>query len=307
MVRHMKARPPIVDLPPLPLLRAFEAAARTASFTAAARELNLTQAAVSYQVRALEEHLGFALFDRRPRGVTLTAMGVAYRAPVRKAFDDLAISTVGLFGSRAKAHIHVQAPVSFAALWLAPRLTGFFRGYPDIAVRLSSSVWESPAPDRAIDLEVRYGEGRLRGYVGEPLLRRDLLIACSPAVAARHGQGDLTGLIHNRVIHIMGHEAHWLGVFAALRVDDLAAVPGPTVDTTIAALELAAAGGGCVLTHRVFMESYLASGRLILPCDRTFDDPLGFHVMAPDNAKRTPIEVHLFREWLKGEAADVAA
>lgn len=297
-------RPPLAGLPPLLLLRAFEAAARTSSFTAAAKELNLTQAAVSYQVRALEEHLGFALFERKPRGVRLTAMGVAYLAPVRKAFDDLAISTVGLFGARTRVHLLVQAPVSFAALWLAPRLPLFFAAHPNIEVRLSSTIWDTAAPDDATDLEVRYGDGRFQGYVAERLLNQNLVVACSPALLARAPTPlDLAALVGNQMIHIMGHETHWLGVLAALKIGDIDAIPGPTVDTTVAALELAASGAGCVLTHPLFLQAYLRTGRLVLPSGQTFADPQSFYVVAPDRPQRTRREVRVFLDWLKGEAA----
>ena len=285
------------------MLRAFEAAARWSSFTAAAKELNITQAAVSYQVRALEDHLGFVLFERKPRGVELTAMGVAYLAPVRKAFDDLAISTVGLFGSRARVHILVHAPVSFAALWLAPRLPSFFAAYPNIEVRLSSTVWDHASPDEATDLEIRYGDGRFQGYVSERLLNQDLVVACSPALLARASAPiDLAALVQNQMIHIMGHETHWRGVLNALKIGDIDAIPGPTVDTTVAALELAASDAGCVLSHALFMQAYLRAGRLVLPSSRTFGDPQSFYVVAPDRPQRTRREVHVFLEWLKSEA-----
>ena len=293
-------RAPIAGLPPLLLLRAFEAAARRSSFTAAAKELNITQAAVSYQVRALEDHLGFVLFERKPRGVQLTAMGVAYLAPVRKAFDDLAISTVGLFGTRAKVHLLVHAPVSFAALWLAPRLPSFFAAYPNIEVRLSSTVWDNASPDEATDLEIRYGDGRFQGYVSERLLNQDLAIACSPALLALATRPlDLAALVENQMIHIMGHETHWLGVLSALNIGDIDAIPGPTVDTTVAALELAASDAGCVLSHPLFMEAYLRTGRLVLASSRTFNDPQSFYVVAPDRPQRTRREVHVFLQWLK--------
>jgi len=125
---------PVVGLPTLTWLRAFEAAARTASFSAAAAELNLSSGAISYQIRALEAHLGFALFERLPRGVKLTPMGVAYLPPVRKAFEELADSTVGLFGSTERVQITVHAPVSLAALWLAPKLPAFSIVNPSILV-----------------------------------------------------------------------------------------------------------------------------------------------------------------------------
>src|ERR1700730_18897941 len=111
---------PVMGLPNLAWLRSFEAAAPTGSFAAAATELRLTSGAISYQIRALEAHLGVSLFERLPRGVKLTAMGVAYLPPVRKAFEELADSTVGLFGGSERVQIAVNAPVSPAALWLAP-------------------------------------------------------------------------------------------------------------------------------------------------------------------------------------------
>ncbi len=103
---------PVMGLPNLAWLRSFEAAARTCSFAAAATELRLSSGAISYQIRALEAHLGFSLFERLPRGVKLTAMGVAYLPPVRKAFEELADSTIGLFGGSERVQITVNAPVS---------------------------------------------------------------------------------------------------------------------------------------------------------------------------------------------------
>src|ERR1700676_5243341 len=123
---------PVVGLPTLTWLRAFEAAARTSSFAAAAAELNLTSGAISYQIRALEAHLGFSLFERLPRGVKLTAMGAGYLPPVRKAFEELADSTVGLFSGSGRLQISVNAPVALAALWLAPKLPEFSSAHPPI-------------------------------------------------------------------------------------------------------------------------------------------------------------------------------
>ena len=155
---------PLVGLPTLTWVRAFEAAARTSSFSAAALELRLTPGAISYQIRALEAHLGFALFERLPRGVKLTPMGVAYLPPVRKAFEQLADSTVGLFGGSERREISIHAPVSLASLWLAPKLPAFSRAFPGIDVRLLSVIWDHPAPTENTDLEIRYGAGQWRGY-----------------------------------------------------------------------------------------------------------------------------------------------
>src|SRR6202790_2346149 len=171
---------PVVGLPTLTWLRAFEAAARTSSFAAAAAELNLTSGAISYQIRALEAHLGFALFERLPRGVKLTPMGVAYLPPVRKAFEELADSTVGLFGGSERVQIAVNAPVSLAALWLPSTAPEVSRGQPPVDVRWSSVIWDNAVPDEATDLEIRYGMGHWHGYRSERLLNQNIVAVCSP-------------------------------------------------------------------------------------------------------------------------------
>src|ERR1700682_3189365 len=235
---------PVMGLPNLAWLRSFEAAARTCSFAAAATELRLSSGAISYQIRALEAHLGFALFERLPRGVKLTAMGVAYMPSVRKAFEELADSTVGLFGGSERAQITVHAPVSLAALWLAPKLPAFSHAHSSIDVRLSSVIWDNPVLDEATDLEIRYGAGHWHGYRSERLLNQSILPVCSPALFREAMvNGDLTTLLPRHLIHIMGYENHWLKVRQALELADVPASACPTVDTTIAALELAAGGG----------------------------------------------------------------
>jgi LysR family transcriptional regulator, glycine cleavage system transcriptional activator len=295
---------PVVGLPTLTGLRAFEAAARTASFTAAAAELNLTSGAISYQIRALEAHLGFALFERLPRGVKLTPMGVAYLPPVRKAFEELADSTVGLFGGSERVQITVHAPVSLAALWLAPKLPAFSAVNPSIDVRLSSVIWDNAVLDEATDLEIRYGAGHWHGYRSERLLNQNILSVCSAAhLRDTELCGNSESVLSRPLIHIMGYENHWLKVRQALGLADVPPGAGPTVDTTIAALELAAAGAGVALAHRIFLGAYFATGRLVRALPQEFADDNSYFVMTPERPQRVPREVQLFRDWLISAAA----
>ena len=296
---------PVVGLPTLTWLRAFEAAARTSSFAAAATELNLTSGAISYQIRALEAHLGFALFERLPRGVKLTAMGVAYLPPVRKAFEELADSTAGLFGGSERGQIAVHAPVSLASLWLAPRLPEFTAAHPTIGVRLSSVIWDNPAPDEATDLEIRYGTGQWRGYRSERLLNQNIVAVCSPQFLQRvRSTGEAAAMVPRYLIHIMGQENHWLKLRQALQTEDTAERQGPTVDTTIAALELAATGTGCALAHRIFLSAYLATGRLVLALEHEFADDNSYFVVTPERPQRMRREVQQFRDWLLAAAIE---
>ena len=299
----MNRHHPLVGLPTLTWLRAFEAAARTSSFSAAAAELRLTSGAISYQIRALEAHLGCALFERLARGVRLTPMGVAYLPPVRRAFEQLADSTVGLFGGSERGQIAVHAPVSLASLWLAPKLLSFIAAFPSVDVRLSSVIWDHPTPDEATDLEIRYGTGQWRGYRAEKLMHQSIVVVCSPGMLERvRSIGEARTWLPRHLIHIMGHENHWLQVRQALQVAEPASMPGPTVDTTIAALELASQGAGCALAHRVFLNAYLSTGRLVLALELEFPDDSAYFVVTPERPQRARREVQQFREWLLATA-----
>jgi len=296
---------PVVGLPTLAWLRAFEAAARTSSFTAAAAELNLTSGAISYQIRALEGHLGFALFERLPRGVKLTPMGVAYLPPVRKAFEELADSTVGLFGGSERVQITVHAPVSLAALWLAPKLPAFSLANPAVDVRLASVIWDNAVLDDATDLEIRYGAGQWHGYRSERLLNQNVLAVCSPDLKrAAQASGDPACLLPQKLIRIMSYENHWLKVRQELGLADDPASAGPSVDTTIAALELAAVGAGVALAHAIFLGAYFATGRLVRALPREFADDNSYFVVTPERPQRIRREVQLFKDWLIAMAAE---
>jgi LysR family transcriptional regulator, glycine cleavage system transcriptional activator len=290
---------PLVGLPTLTWLRAFEAAARTSSFSAAAVELRLTPGAISYQIRALEAHLGFALFERLPRGVKLTPMGVAYLPPVRKAFEQLADSTVGLFGGSERGEVSVHAPVSLASLWLAPQLPAFSRAFPAIDVRLSSVIWDHPAPTESADLEIRYGAGQWRGYRAEFLCNQRIVAVCTRELLAQaRASGDAAAWLLRRLIPIMGYESHGAQVRQALQLGEGEERPGPAVDTTIAALELAASGAGCALAHRLFLAAYLATGRLVVALEHDFADESSYFVVTPERPQRPRREVQQFRDWL---------
>jgi len=129
------------NLPPLPGLAAFEAAARHENFMAAAKELNLSQSAVSHRVRSLEHHLGYALFERLPRGLRLTENGKAYLPSIRSAFSEILGATTSIFGVRRSGRLTVRAPVSYAAIWLPQFISVFSQKHKGIEIRMDSSVW----------------------------------------------------------------------------------------------------------------------------------------------------------------------
>jgi LysR family glycine cleavage system transcriptional activator len=128
---------------------------------------------------------------------------------VRRAFEQLADSTVGLFGGSERGEITVHAPVSLASLWLAPKLPSFIAACPSIDVRLSSVIWDNPGPDESTDLEIRYGSGQWRGYRAERLMNQRIVAVCSPSMRERaRSLGEAASWLPQHLIHIMGHEDH---------------------------------------------------------------------------------------------------
>lgn len=247
------------QLPPVNWLRAFEAAARRESFTAAADELARTPKSVSNQVRALEAELGFPLFERLRHGLRLTNTGRAYLPSVRKAFEDLSASTAGLFGPKGTPTVTIRATIAFAVLWLTPRLPAFRAAYPDIDIHLTSSVWTDSLPHDHLDLEIRLGDGHWPGYRAEQLTRESAVPACSLATRDKHGHDQSArDLIKRDLIGVVSQENLWMRFFRRACVDDPLPDYGITVDTALGAIELACAGQGYAILLSSFANSHAA-------------------------------------------------
>ena len=172
------------DLPPLTWLRAFEVSARLLSFTAAAQELHLTQAAVSKHVKSLEQRLQRPLFVRHPRSLELTRWGDAYLPKVQDALERLAHGTREVFGRRQDDLLTIRCSVSFAVNWLSPRLPRFLAEAPESRLRILCSVWADPFDAEALDLDIQYGTGDFPGAVSYRLTQEVLTPLCAPALAA---------------------------------------------------------------------------------------------------------------------------
>ncbi len=286
-------------LPPLPWLRSFEAAARHNSFTAAGDELGLTSAAISQQVRSLEHHLGYPLFERLARGLRLTDMGRAYLAPIRKAFDELSASTAGLFGapSGAQATINIRAPISFCVLRLAPILHRFTESRPSISIRLFTAVWAEALPAEKIDIDIRFGHGRWPGHAATLLYREPSVAVCAAGAPAM----DLAAVPQGRLIHIMGLEEEWLRYHRLLGLDRKPSGSPLTVDTSLAALELAAAGSGLAVVLRGFAQSPHMAGRVQLAFAPELPQEQAHFILSREGGGPIRPEAAIFRDWLFDE------
>ena len=237
------------DLPPLLWLQAFEAAARTLSFTAAGRELGVTQAAISQRIRLLEDRLGQKLFVRYPRSLSLTPAGQAWLPSIHDAFARISEGTSEVFGTSPDNPVTVRTTPVIQQNWLAPRLARFHRDHPGIAIRLVSAIWQDDFGPEGADIEIRYGRGEWSGVEALSLGAETLLPVCAPGVAANLASpADLSG---NTLLHALGFAVGWAtwleqaGV-AALERD----CPALTCDNQVMTLALASQGAGVALAHR---------------------------------------------------------
>lgn len=286
-------------LPPLNALRAFEAAARHESFSAAAGELNVTHGAISHQVKGLEEWLGMALFERRARAVHLTEAGREYLAAVEGAFDRIDAATAGLAGARRNVPLQLTTTPAFAVRWLAPRLGRLWQAHPDLDLRLREAPWTSdiqPGRDGA-DVVIRIGEGRGAGTESVPMLAGTLTPMLSPRLL---GEGPPlerpADLLAHRLLHSFGY-APWQAWLAAHGVEGAEISHGPVFDDTNLAYSAALAGQGVGLLHTALTAEAIAAGQLVAPFEAPPQPDMGYYIVYLSAHRQDP-RVVCIRDWL---------
>lgn len=290
-------------LPPLTSLRAFEAAGRHLSFTKAATELTVTQAAISHQVKALEEHLDVALFLRLPRQLELTKAGKILLPVVRSAFDRISDSVAKLDKETASKALTVRLAPSFAAKWLSPRLDKFRKLHPEIDLSLTLGNEAVDFRRQPIDIAVTYGKGDWKGVVSEHLLSIDFFPVCAPSIMqGDHPLRTANDLQHHTLLHDTSHEswAEWLDLAGASEVDPK---HGTVVDDTNVLIQAAIDGLGVALGSTLFVADRLASGKLVKPFTTTLNSDFAYYVVCPkQHLKKT--EVAQFKSWLMSQSSN---
>ena len=290
-------------LPPLTSLRAFEAAGRHLSFTKAAEELTVTQAAISHQVKALEEHLDVALFLRLPRQLELTKAGKILLPVVRDAFNRISESVAKLNKDVASAALTVKLAPSFAAKWLSPRLDDFRRKHPQIVLSLTHSNEAADFRRQSVDIAITYGTGDWRGVVSDRVLNIDFFPVCSPQFM--QGEYPLTNpanLAHYTLLHDTDHAA-WTNWLALAGIEDIDPQRGTIVDDTNVLIQVAIDGLGVALGSTHFVADRLASGRLAKPFDTTLHSDYAYYVVCPKKHLKRP-EVAAFKAWLMEQSME---
>ncbi len=288
-------------LPPLNALRAFEAAARHLSFTRAAGELHVTQAAISHQIKALEEHLGRKLFRRLNRALLLTDDGQAYLPSVSRAFTLLNEATNDLLTKQAPGPLTVSALPSFTARWLVPRLGRFRQIRPDIDLRIDPSAELSFFAGGDVDVGIRYGRGKYPGLRADWLMTEDIFPVCSPALRqgphALHHPRDLE---HQVLLHDDGH-GDWRTWLLAAGVTNVDPARGPIFTDSGMVIQAAVTGQGVALARGVLAADELAAGRLVRPFTLSLPTEYAYYFVCPEDAADQP-KIAAFRKWLLSEA-----
>lgn len=293
-------------LPPLNALRAFEAAARHLSFTKAAEELNVTQAAISHQVKALEDHLGLPLFRRLNRRLMLTEAGQVYLPVLREAFDAIAAGTQRLNRDQHSGPLHISVLPSFAAKWLLPRLSRFRDRHPDIDVMVSANNKLIDFTEDVFEMGIRYGQGTYPGLRCDLLLGDEVFPVCSPKLLeGRHPLRRPEDLRHHTLLHdeVSRHDESpdWRSWLQAAGVEGIDWRRGPGFSDSSMVIEAAAAGQGVALGHRWLAAADLESGRILMPFGPVVPSKFAYYLVSPP-AVAERRRVRLLREWLLEEA-----
>lgn len=292
-------------LPPLSMVRAFEAAARHLSFSQAAEELGVTHSAVSHQIRGLEDWLGEPLFVRSARKVHLTPAGEVLASPLTRALDTIAEAVAAaraISSEEKKGPVLVSVEPAFAARWLVLRLDRFYAAHPDIQLHLVPTPDMVEFEEGGADLAIRYGRADWPGLVAEKLLGSASFPVVSPRLMERgKGLREPNDLASYTLIHEDSFEdwAGWLKAAGATAVDPL---KGPIFDDAHLTLEAATSGQGVALADEALAAAALEDGRLVRPFDLTLETAAAYHVVYPD-ARPLRTEAKAFRDWVLQEAA----
>ena len=289
-------------LPPLNALKAFEAAARSESFTRAAEELNVTQGAVSHQVKALEETLGLKLFNRERQRLILTEAGREYLGVVRDALDQIAFGTERLLQRQSSGVLTVSTSPDFAAKWLVVRLGRFVDAHPDIDLRISATTHYVDFAREDVDIAIRHGNGNWPGLDVTKLYSERLFPVCSPKlVSGRNRITKASDLLKFPLLRLEDAK-NWTRLFEAAGVTD-AVGPGPVLNRASMLIDAAIDGQGIALARTALAAWDLINGRLVRPVDVSLRMANTYWIVCPKAVSGVP-KIAKFRQWVLAQAAD---
>ncbi len=286
-------------LPPLAAVRAFEAAARHASFAVAAEELHVTPSAISHQVKLLEEHFGVELFHRRHREVSLTRHAGDYLRSITQALDQIDAASQRLMARPHGNQLTLSVAPTFAMGWLVPRMTEFQVDHPEIEIRMSTAVaFAADFAEHDVDVAIAYGLGDWPSVHADLLLTEHHLVPlCSPALLERRPLSGPDDIRYVTLLHVLPRIGQWRNWLKTAGVTGVDAERGPKFQSTPLAIEAAKASLGLAISSRDFVSAELARGELVVPFDVDLPSESGYYLLFPEERIADP-KVKAFREWL---------
>lgn len=292
------------QLPPPNSLVTFEAAARHLSFTAAAGELRVTQAAVSRQVRLLEDHLGVEVFKRAHRALALTPHGERLFQAVEEGLGRIAQVAGDIRRAESSVDVTIASSVTFASYWLMSRIAQYRAQFPDVDVQLVASARSRDLTGSNIDLAIRYGRGQWPGRTAHYLFGNDVFPVCSPAYLERNtALGTVSDLANARLLHLARYDRNWVTWASWFAEFDLGEVParGLWFDNYMVLVHAAIQGQGVALCGGRLAEELIRRHDLIRPFATALRSEFSFYVVEPSQHRpRRPVT--RFRDWLLQDA-----
>jgi LysR family glycine cleavage system transcriptional activator len=299
---------PLRILPPISALRAFEAAARLRSFTMAADELGLTQSAISHQIHSLEDQLGFALFHREPRRITLTIKGDALAVAVRDGLGVVADAIRELTTADTGPRLTVSTLPGFAVKWLFPRLIRFDAQHPGIELAIATTGQLADFGQGEADVAIRYGTGRYPGLHVEKILEEMMFPVCAPRLMAgpkglrKHADIKNVPLLHDDIMRLGDRTPGWQSWVEAAGIADIDLAKGRRFGQSNMSIQAAIEGLGVALGRLPLVADDLAAGRLVRPFDLAIPSGYDYYFVCPQRQLAAP-KIVAFRTWLLTETA----
>ncbi len=289
------------DLPPLTALVAFETVARRLSFARAAEELHLTPSAVSHQIAKLEQFLGFLLFERTPRGITLSDAGESYLNRVAGALGAIGNATNDI-RKGVRNTLYVHASPSISSLWLMPRLGNFVRAFPEISLSLSASPVHSDFALGQVDVDIRYGIPEWPNLVVEPVFEERILPLASPDLLARQPVHVPSDLLKRPLIQSTVSLVQWPAWFASRKIIGMPDRFAFRFDRASMSLEAAVQGLGIALESDRIASQHIEAGRLLPVFHTAWSLPIKAHFMVYPARHAQRAEVGQFVAWMRDQA-----
>lgn len=286
---------------PVGPLRAFDVAARNLNLSAAAEEMNVTHAAVSRQVKQLEERLGVKLFERLPRGLRLTAQGALLAEGTRAAFDRLASALEDVSTPTVRRKLTISTFSSFNARWLMPRVRSFSILFPDVDLQVITTAVLVDFAREDVDIAIRFGRGHYPGLHVVPLFRPREIVVCAPSLLKGGPPLKTLGdLRHFTLLHDDSHRAwtRWLDAVGAKGID---ARRGIVCGDRNSMLQAVLAGQGVGIASEVFAAAELAAGRLVKVFENEVTSEYSIYAVCLPRRLNDPMIAGVV-QWLEKEA-----